>query len=180
MKFSGCIPHRLKKSSKYFFFGLLRITISAESVDCFGQKFFFVIFSPKPKSAPKINKIGVGRFLLCLPYAKGLPKFMLNDTQKGVIYQLVPTYWKDGEMFLKCRLKHVKCDFHGTVFPKINPYKSKLSGGLKISEITAIFGNRYNSELYNVSNYRGFEVSEHAKLCYNYLYKCMDQSINTF
>ena len=95
---------------------------------------------------------------------------MLNDTQKGVIYQLVPTYWKDGEMFLKCRLKHVKCDFHGTVFPKINPYKSKLSGGLKISEITAIFGNRYNSELYNVSNYRGFEVSEHAKLCYNYLY----------
>ena len=40
----------------------------------FIQNFFWVNLSTKTKSAPKINKIGTGRFLPCLPYLRTLIK----------------------------------------------------------------------------------------------------------
>ena len=100
---------------------------------------------------------------------KGLPKFMVKDTQKDFIYQLVPAYCNNSKIILKCRLKHTKCDFQATVFQERN-LKLKTEY-LKEVDIIDLFGNRNNLELYKLSNYKCFDVSfEHNKLCYNYLY----------
>ena len=105
--------------------------------------------------------------------SRDLPKFMVKDTQKDFTYQLVPTYCTDGILFLKCRLKHTKCSFMAYVFPIPSPEMNRMlkTGHLFEAGIIAIFGDRNDLEIYNVSNYRGFYVSNnHDKLCYNYLF----------
>ena len=71
---------------------------------------------------------------------KGLPKFMVKDTQKDFIYQLVPAYCNNSKIILKCRLKHTKCDFQATVFQERN-LKLKTEY-LKEVDIIDLFGNR--------------------------------------
>ena len=93
---------------------------------------------------------------------------MVKDTKKDYIYELVPTNYTDGKMDLKCRLTHINCDFHATVFSEM---KLKLDKYLEITDIIEIFKNTNNSELYDISNYKDIIVyHQHDKFCYNYLY----------